>query len=67
MTRDGRKRRFILWHKRTLQHNSCEPKNEAPFQLKQGRIHGKTVVDDWAGAIMQSSLRIKKKNNGPTY
>ena len=25
-----------------------------PFlDAKQGRIHGKTVADDWAGAVMQ--------------
>ena len=28
---------------------------------KQGRIHGKTVVDSWAGAVMQKPLEIQNK------
>ena len=27
---------------------------------KQGRIHGKTVADGWAGAVMQKPLAIQK-------
>ena len=27
---------------------------------KQGRIHGKTVADGWAGAVMQKPLEIQK-------
>ena len=30
------------------------------FELKQGRIHGKTVADDWAGAIMQYPFGIQQ-------
>ena len=27
---------------------------------KQGRIHGKTVADGWAGAVMQKPFEIQK-------
>ena len=33
---------------------------------KQGRIHGKTVVDSWAGAVMQKPLSIQECD-GRTY
>ena len=38
-------------------------KKEIPF--KQGRIHGKTVADGWAGAVMQIPFAIQKYL-GPT-
>ena len=28
--------------------------------IKQGRVHGKTVADGWAGAVMQKTLVIQK-------
>ena len=28
--------------------------------MKHGRIHGKTVADGWAGAVMQKPLAIQK-------
>ena len=37
---------------------------------KQGRIHGKTVADGWAGAIMKKSLAIQNyllPTDVPTY
>ena len=30
---------------------------------KQGRIHGRTVADGWAGAVMQKPLERSKFNN----
>ena len=35
---------------------------------KQGRIHGNTVADGWAGAVVQKPLRIQKcyGTDGPT-
>ena len=30
------------------------------LQMKQGRIHGKTVADGWAGAVMQKPPGIQK-------
>ena len=35
-------------------------------RAKQGRIHGKTVADGWAGAVMQKPLGIQKCDL-PTY
>ena len=29
-------------------------------ERKQGRIHGKTVADGWAGAVIQKTLAIQK-------
>ena len=37
---------------------------------KQGRIHGNTVADGWAGAVMQKPLAIQKylgRTDVPTY
>ena len=37
--------------------------------MKQGRIHGRTVADGWAGAVMQKPLAIQKCDgwtDGPT-
>ena len=31
------------------------------FEVKQGQIHGKTVADGWAGAVMQKPLAIQKR------
>ena len=36
----------------------CWQKRE--WYLKQGRIHGRTVVENWAGAVMQKTLAIQK-------
>ena len=33
--------------------------------MKQGRIHGNTVADGWAGAVVQKPLGIQKCD-GPT-
>ena len=36
---------------------------------KQGRIHGNTVADGWAGAVMQEPIAIQKcdgRTDGPT-
>ena len=30
------------------------------WNIKQGRIHGNTVADSWAGAVMQKLLAIQK-------
>ena len=35
------------------------------FEVKQGRIHGKTVADGLAGAVMQKPIVIQKCD-GPT-
>ena len=38
--------------------------------MKQGRIHGRTVADGWAGAVMRKQLGIQKcdgPTDGPTY
>ena len=37
---------------------------------KQGRIHGRTVADGWAGAVMPKPLIIQKcegRTDRPTY
>ena len=42
----------------------------ACMRLKQGRIHGNPVADDWAGAVMRKPLEIQKcegRTNGPIY
>ena len=31
-----------------------------PMVQEQGRIHGRTVADGWAGAVMQNPLAIQK-------
>ena len=35
------------------------------FHNEQGRIHGRTVADSWAGAVMRKPLR-NQKCDGPT-
>ena len=40
------------------------------IKMKQGRMHGKTVADGWAGAVMQKLLEIQKyllRTDVPTY
>ena len=43
------------------------------YQSEQGQIHGRTVADGWAGAVMQKPLAIQKcdgrterRTDGPT-
>ena len=39
-------------------------------KVEQGRIHGNTVADGWAGAVMQKPLAIQKyfgRTDVPTY
>ena len=38
--------------------NEKKSKEKRKRNEKQGRIHGKTVADGWAGAVMQQSLAI---------
>ena len=38
---------------------------QRPLAIQQGRIHGRTVADDWAGAVMPKPLAIQKCD-GPT-
>ena len=42
-----------------------ERKSKGEKERKQGRIHGNTVADGWAGAVMQKLLGIQKCD-GPT-
>ena len=44
-------RKFVFNGLLTLAQNKTKNKNKT--EKKQGRIHGKTVADLWAGAVMQ--------------
>ena len=40
--------------------NKCQIFVVFAIEQKQGWIHGRTVPDSWAGAVMQKSLAIQK-------